>query len=118
MSSRAESAESRDRREAIRPLPPGIAAMKTYWVYIMTNRVGTLYVGVTNDLQRRIYEHSNQLVPGFTRRYAIDRLVYAEETGDAAAAIGREKQIKAWRRSKKVALIESVNPKWRDLSLD
>ncbi len=92
--------------------------MASYWVYIMTNRTGTLYVGVTNNLQRRVYEHVNHLIPGFTSRYAIDRLVYAEEINEVAAAIEREKQIKAWRRSKKVALIDSVNPEWRDLSLD
>ena len=92
--------------------------MRSYWVYILTNRTGTLYVGMTNDLQRRVYEHVQHLVSGFTSRYAIDRLVYAEETNDVAAAIEREKQIKGWRRSKKVALIESVNPRWRDLRLD
>jgi putative endonuclease len=92
--------------------------MKRYWVYIMTNRAGTLYVGVTNNLQRRLWEHKNRLLPDFTNRYAIDRVVYVEETNDVAAAIEREKEIKAWRRSKKEALIESANPKWRDLSLD
>ncbi len=92
--------------------------MNSYWVYIMTNLTRTLYVGVTNDLQRRVYEHANHLVSGFTSRYAIDRLVYAKETDDVGLAIEREKQIKAWRRSKKVALIESINPQWRDLSLD
>jgi putative endonuclease len=95
-----------------------VRAIQSYWVYILTNRTGTLYVGVTNNLPRRIHEHQNRLVPGFTSRYAIGRLVYAEEANDAAAAIAREKQIKAWRRSRKVALIESLNPKWRDLSLD
>jgi len=92
--------------------------MRSYWAYIMTNRTHTLYVGMTNDIERRVYEHRNHLVPGFTSRNAIDRLVYAEETDDVAAAIEREKQIKRWRRSKKVALIESANPKWRDLSID
>ena len=92
--------------------------MKRYWVYIVTNRAGTLYVGVTNNLQRRLWEHKNCLLPGFTSRYAIDRVVYVEETNDVAVAIEREKEIKAWRRSKKEALIESANPKWRDLSLD
>ncbi len=92
--------------------------MKSYWVYIMTNRTGTLYVGVSNDLRRRVWEHRNRLFPGFTSRYLIDRLVYAEETNDVTVAIGREKEIKRWRRSKKEALIESVNPIWRDLSLD
>ena len=83
----------------------------------MTNRSRTLYVGVTNDLERRVYEHKNKLVGGFTRRYNITRLVHYEETSDVLAAIEREKQIKGWLRSKKVALIESVNPEWRDLSL-
>jgi len=92
--------------------------MKRYWVYVMTNRTGTLYVGVTNNLQRRVWEHRNRLVPGFTSRYAIDRLVYAEETNDVTAAIQRKKEIKQWRRSKKETLIESTNPGWRDLSLD
>jgi putative endonuclease len=92
--------------------------MRSYWVYIMTNRTKTLYVGVTSDLARRVYEHRAHLLPGFTSRYAIDRLVYVEETNDVASAIQREKQIKRWRRSKKVALVESVNPTWRDLSLD
>jgi len=92
--------------------------MKRFWVYIMTNRTGTLYVGVTNDLRGRVYEHRNRLVPGFTSRYAIDRLVYAEETDDVTAAIQREKEIKSWRREKKEALIASANSAWRDLSLD
>ncbi len=68
--------------------------MKRYCVYIMTNRTGTLYVGVTNNLQRRVWEHRNRLVPDFTSRYAIDRLVYAEETNDVTVAIQREKEIK------------------------
>lgn len=89
-----------------------------YYVYIMTNRSGTLYVGVTNDLERRMYEHKNKLVPGFTSRYRITRLVYFEETSDIESAIEREKQIKGWRREKKTALIESSNPQWKDLSLD
>ncbi len=93
-------------------------AMKRYWMYVMTNRSGTLYVGLTNNLQRRVSEHRNRLVAGFTSRYAIDRLVHAEETNDVTAAIQREKEIKRWRRNKKEALIESTNPGWRDLSLD
>jgi putative endonuclease len=90
--------------------------MKQYYVYIMTNRSKTLYTGVTNNLQRRIYEHKNQLVAGFTSKYDITRLVYFEETSDVNAAIAREKHIKGWLRAKKVALIESSNPDWRDLS--
>jgi len=90
--------------------------MRQYFVYIMGSRSKTLYVGVTNDLERRVYEHKQGLVAGFTSRYRVTRLVYYEETSDVAAAIEREKQIKGWLRSKKVALIESMNPEWDDLS--
>jgi putative endonuclease len=90
--------------------------MKQYYVYIMTNHSKTLYTGVTNDLQRRMYEHKHHLVAGFTSKYHIIRLVYFEETSDVYAAIAREKQIKGWVRAKKMALIESFNPDWRDLS--
>jgi putative endonuclease len=86
--------------------------MKRYYVYIMTNRSGTLYVGVTNDLQRRVWEHKQKLIEGFTKRYNITRLVYYEETPDVTAAIVREKQIKGWLRKKKIAL----NSGWKDLS--
>lgn len=82
----------------------------------MTNQSRTLYTGITNDLVRRIYEHKNKLVPGFTAKYRITRLVYFEETSDIQAAIAREKQIKGWLRAKKITLIESMNPKWEDLS--
>jgi len=88
-----------------------------YYVYIMTNKSRTLYTGVTNDLERRVYEHKQKLVPGFTAKYNITRLVYFEVTQDVQAAITREKQIKGWLRSKKIALIESVNPEWKDLSM-
>jgi len=90
--------------------------MKQYYVYILTNRSRTLYTGVTNDLQRRVYEHKHKLVPGFTAKYNLTRLVYYEATPDIRAAIAREKQIKGWLRAKKIALIESMNPKWEDLS--
>ncbi len=90
--------------------------MKQYFVYIMTNRSGTLYTGVTNDLYRRVSEHKQGLIPGFTSRYNITQLVYFEAHSDVREAIAREKQIKRWRRSKKIALIESLNPDWRDLS--
>ena len=90
--------------------------MKTYAVYIMTNKSGTLYTGMTNSLMRRVYEHKKKEVPGFTKRYNITRLVYYEFTHDVNAAIAREKQIKGWRRSKKIALIESLNSLWEDLS--
>lgn len=87
-----------------------------YYVYIMTNHSRTLYTGVTNDLHRRVYEHKQELVPGFTQKYKITHLVYFEETPDVKAAITREKQIKGWVRSKKIALIETANPEWQDLS--
>ncbi|MBU2009539.1 MAG: GIY-YIG nuclease family protein [Chloroflexi bacterium] len=90
--------------------------MSQYYVYIMSNRSKTLYTGVTNDLQRRIYEHRQKLVEGFTKKYNLTRLVYYEMTSDVRSAISREKQIKGWLRSKKVALIESMNPQWKDLS--
>ena len=93
-------------------------ARRTYYVYIMTNRSGTLYTGVTNDLVRRISEHKTALSPGFTKRYRIDRLVYFEETNDIHAALAREKQVKAWTREKRIDLINSLNPRWRDLSED
>jgi putative endonuclease len=83
----------------------------------MASRSRTLYVGVTNDLKRRAYEHKEKLVPGFTAKYKIERLVYFELTEDVHAKISREKQIKGWTRSKKVALVDSVNPTWKDLSL-
>lgn len=87
-----------------------------YFVYIMTNVSRTLYTGVTNNLIRRVYEHKNKIIPGFTSRYNITELVYFEETSDLQAALTREKEIKGWRRAKKSQLIASVNPKWLDLS--
>jgi len=84
----------------------------------MTNKSRTLYTGFTNNLERRVYEHKNKLVAGFTSKYNITKLVFYEETNDVHAAMAREKQIKGWLRSKKIALIESENPKWKDLSLD
>ena len=89
-----------------------------YAIYILTNRSGTLYTGMTNDLMRRVWEHKKKKVPGFTKRYNIDRLVYYEYTEDVMAAITREKQIKGWLRKKKIALIESMNPEWNDMSAD
>jgi putative endonuclease len=89
---------------------------KQFYVYIMTNKSRTLYTGVTNDLERRVYEHKQKLVAGFTAKYNIDRLFYYEPTEDVNAAISREKQIKGWLRAKKTALIESMNPEWTDLS--
>jgi putative endonuclease len=87
-----------------------------YCVYIATNGSKTLYTGVTNDLKRRMFEHRNSLIPGFTSKYRIDRLVHFETTSDVRAAIAREKQIKGWKRVRKVALIEAENPRWLDLS--
>ena len=87
-----------------------------YFVYIMTSVSRTLYPGVTNNLVRRVYEHKNKIIPGFTSRYNITELVYFEETSDVQAALTREKEIKGWRRAKKSQLIASVNPKWLDLS--
>ena len=89
---------------------------RQYYVYIMTNKNNTvLYTGVTNDLRRRVYEHKNKLVDGFTKKYNITKLIYFEMCRDAAGAISREKQIKAGSRTKKIALINTMNPDWRDL---
>ena len=88
-----------------------------YYVYILASRKnGTLYIGVTNDLRRRAYEHRKGLIQGFTRRYGLKRLVYFEETGSIEGAIWREKQLKWWRRVWKIALIEKENPDWDDLA--
>jgi putative endonuclease len=96
-----------------------LAAMgnHVYYVYIMTNKPnGTLYVGVTNDIERRLWEHRNGQGSKFVKRCNLNRLVCIEETNDAVSAIEREKQLKAGSRAKKIALIESVNPTWADLS--
>ena len=82
----------------------------------MANRIRTLYIGVTNDIARRVNEHKSKLNPGFTARYNIMKLVYVESFSDIRDAIGREKQLKGWRRGKKLKLIESMNPEWRDLA--
>ena len=87
----------------------------SYYVYLLTNRSRTLYIGVTSDLTRRVYEHRQKKILGFTQKYNIDRLVYFEESADVRDAIAREKQIKGWTRAKKIALIESMNPEWQDL---
>ena len=89
-----------------------------YFVYIVASKSRRLYIGVTNHLERRVFEHKSKLVECFTTKYNIDRLVYFAETGDAVAAIEREKQLKGWLRAKKIALIESENPSWADLSRD
>ncbi|MEA3377095.1 MAG: GIY-YIG nuclease family protein [Chloroflexota bacterium] len=91
---------------------------KRYFVYMMTNRSGTLYTGMTNNLVRRVYEHQQGIGSTFTAKYRIRHLIYYEVCSDVRDAIAREKQIKSWRRSKKLALIESMNPEWRDLSAD
>ena len=90
--------------------------MSEYYVYIMTNRSGTLYIGVTNNLLRRVHEHKNKMVKGFTTRYNITRLIHFESTEDVNAAIAREKQLKGWKRNKKIQLIETSNPRWQDLA--
>jgi putative endonuclease len=82
----------------------------------MSNHSKTLYIGMTNDLQRRVHEHKNKLVEGFTKKYNITKLVYFEETDDVSAALGREKQLKNWHRQWKINLIESVNKNWNDLA--
>jgi len=88
-----------------------------YYVYILTNRSNkVLYTGITNDLSRRIYEHKNKLINGFTSKYNVHKLVYFDYVEDVKSAIEREKQIKGWLRKKKIELIESQNPDWRDLS--
>ncbi len=90
--------------------------MVEYFVYILSNKSRMLYIGVTNNLKRRVFEHQMKFVPGFTERYGLTGLVYYESTGDVRAAISREKEIKGWVRRKKTALIHSFNPEWRDLS--
>ena len=90
--------------------------MNSYWVYILcSKRNGTLYVGVTNNLIRRVYEHKQKLIDGFTKKYDINKLIYTEEFNDVYAAIYREKCIKKWNRSWKLKLIEQYNPEWEDL---
>jgi putative endonuclease len=90
---------------------------KTYYVYLITNwNNKVLYIGVTNNLERRLYEHKNKLIKGFTEKYNINKLVYFEQTNDIESAIIREKEIKKWRREKKNSLVESANKQWEDLS--
>ena len=92
--------------------------MAQFYVYIMSNRSSTLYTGFTGDLLKRAFEHKEKFVDGFTKRYSIDRLVYYEVCESAESALMREKQIKGWTRARKIALIESANPEWKDLSQD
>ena len=90
--------------------------MRTYYVYILASDSGVLYTGVTNALRRRLIEHRLKMVPGFTKKYNLMKLVYFQGFEDVRRAIAREKKIKAWTRKKRVALIESKNPRWVDLS--
>ena len=90
--------------------------MKTMYVYIITNKPqGTLYIGVTNNLVRRIYEHKNKIIDGFSAKYSLDKLVYYEIYNDEITAIQREKNLKNWKRNWKKDLIETINPTWKDL---
>jgi putative endonuclease len=89
----------------------------SYFVYIVASPSRTTYIGITNDLVRRVHEHQMKEIPGFTATYHVNRLVWFEEFADPATAISREKQLKGWRREKKIRLIESMNPYWNDLSL-
>jgi len=91
--------------------------MNSYYIYILTNKSNTLYIGVTNNLQKRLYEHKNKLVEGFTKKYNLDKLIYFETYQDINEAIKREKQIKGWIRKRKIELIKSKNPTFEDLSL-
>ncbi len=88
-----------------------------YFVYMLTNwDDSVLYIGVTNNLERRLYEHRNGLADGFTKKYNVHKLVYVEQTNDVYSAISREKQLKNWRREKKNHLVATMNPQWKDLS--
>ena len=88
-----------------------------YYVYLLTNKSNkVMYVGVTSHLERRVFEHKTKMVPGFTEKYNVNRLVFFEETQDVSAAIAREKEIKKWRREKKNQLVVAINPEWKDLS--
>jgi putative endonuclease len=90
--------------------------IKNYYVYILASKKnGTLYIGVTSNLIKRIYEHKNNLIDGFTKKYDVHRLVHFEMTSDIHSAITREKQLKKWKRAWKIHLIEKHNPEWRDL---
>jgi putative endonuclease len=95
------------------------AADNRYWVYLLTNKPnGTLYVGVTNSIKRRVWEHKTGAVAGFSKQYGLKRLVYFEEHRDIIGAMSREKEIKGWLRTKKTALIKQDNPLWQDLADD
>jgi putative endonuclease len=87
-----------------------------FWVYIMASLTGTLYIGMTNDIQRRAWEHKNGAIEGFSKKYGCSRLVLLEQFSDVRNAIAREKELKGWTRKKKIALIEAENPRWQDLA--
>ena len=87
-----------------------------FYTYILGSISGTLYIGMTNNLTKRVWQHKHHESPGFTSKHGVDRLLYFERFDDVRSAINREKQLKGWTRAKKIALIESVNPKWEDLS--
>jgi len=91
---------------------------KVYFVYIMSNKSRRLYIGITSKLQERVFEHKNKVIEGFTSRYSFDMLVYYEKFSNVNLAIGREKELKGWRREKKLALILAENPDWADVSLE
>lgn len=92
--------------------------MKTYYVYMMASKGnGTLYIGLTNNLERRVYEHKSNIIKGFTEKYSVHMLVWYEITNSIESAIAREKQLKKWKRKWKLNLIEEANPMWKDLSL-
>ena len=93
-----------------------MGADRSYWVYILASRIGgTLYIGITSDLIRRVYEHRSKAAPGFTKRYGVSRLVYFEQCSDVEFAIRREKRLKKWPRAWKIRVIEEANPDWHDL---
>jgi putative endonuclease len=92
--------------------------MRKYYVYIMANEAKVIYIGVTGDLAKRVWEHKSKTIPGFTKRYGLDKLVYYEEFDLPDAAIDRETRLKKWHRGWKIELIESINPKWNDLSVE
>jgi len=98
------------------PKVPVPGKERTYYVYILTSDSGTLYTGVTNSIFHRTLQHKNKATPGFTSKYGVNRLVYYESFSDVLIAIRREKEIKGWTRKRKMALIESKNPKWEDLA--
>lgn len=100
--------------EGSAPLP----SMKQYFVYVMSNKSRRLYIGITSKLLKRIFQHKQKLIPGFTARYNFDMLVYFEEFGQVVNAINREKQLKGWTRAKKLTLILNENPDWVDLSAE